>query len=156
VLAAVVVVSSRGFVTELRDQQLEWAFLERTVPRLPDRLTLLSAVEVGGRNLDVFPEFLLQRAGKQYQMVELRRVAGGEVPWPAGGDDLLFYQGMFCYFAFDDEPSPDPMAARCRAVHEHYVAEPLFVADLDTLGYSRLRYAPGPFRIGFFRLQARP
>ena len=62
---------SRGFVTELRDQQLEWAFLERTVPRLPERATLLSAVEVGGRNLDAFPEFLLPRA----QDVRARRRA---------------------------------------------------------------------------------
>ena len=34
--ATAVVVGSANFVTELRDQQLEWAFLERTVPRLPE------------------------------------------------------------------------------------------------------------------------
>jgi hypothetical protein len=157
-LGAAVVVTRKGFVTELRDQQLEWAFLERTVPRLPERATLLSAVEIGGRNLDAFPELLLQRASKAYQMVDVRLAAKGDVPWPTANEDLLYYQGMFCYFAFSpEEPSPDPMTAPCRAVHEHYVAEPLFIEDLKTQGYSALRYAGdghGPFRIGFFRLKA--
>ena len=154
---AVVVVTSRTFVTELRDQQLEWAFLERTVPGLPAQATLLAAVEVGGRNLDGFPQFLLSRAGRVYDMVDARRAAAGETNWPAPAPDLLFYQGMYCFFAFDDEPSPDPMTAPCRAVHERYVAEPLLVEDLHTQGYSMLRYAGDgqrPFRIGFFRLTA--
>jgi hypothetical protein len=153
-LGTVVTVRSYGFVTELRDQQLEWAFLQRTVPRLPERATLLTAVEIGGRNLDAFPQFLLRSEKKDYRMIDLRRATAGEEPWPAPGDDLLFYQGMFCYFAFPDEPSPDPMTAACRMVHERYVAEPLFVEDLDTQGFSWLRYARGPFRIGFFRLRA--
>lgn len=156
-LGAVVVVRSQGFVTELRDQQLEWAFLERTVPRLPERATLLSAVEVGGRNLDAFPEFLLSRTGKTYEMVDVRHAAKGDVAWPTPSEDLLYYQGMFCYFAFFEEPSPDPMTAPCKAVHEHYVLEPLFIEDLKTQGYSLLRYADDgqrPFRIGFFRLKA--
>jgi hypothetical protein len=152
-VAIAVVITSRGFVTELRDQQLEWAFLERTVPRLPERATLLSAVEVGGRSLDAFPEFLLHGAGKTYSMVDLQHASNGDVPWPAPGDDLLYYQGMFCYFAFFDEPSPDPMTAPCRAVHERYVAEPLFVEELHTKGYSHIHYASAPFRIGFYRLR---
>jgi hypothetical protein len=61
---------------------------------------------------------------------------------------------MFCYFAFDYEPPPEPMTAPCAAVHQRYVAEPLRIEDLDTPGYSHLRYADGPFRIGFFRLRA--
>jgi hypothetical protein len=156
-MGTVVVVSWHGFVTELRDQQLEWAFLERTVPRLPERATLLSAVEIGGRNLDAFPTFLLSRHGKQYELVDVRRAANSGVDWPTPGEDLLYYQGMFCYFAFSDEPSPEPMTAACRAVHERYVMEPLFTEDLETQGYSLLRYAGngrGPFRIGFFRLRA--
>ena len=157
-LATLIVLTSRGFVTELRDQQLEWAFLERTVPQLPEQATLLSAVQVGGRNLDAFPDFLLQRARKNYQMVDVRQAANGEVPWPASGENLLYYQGMFCYFAFDEDPPPDPITAPCRAVHERYVAEPLFVEELNTSGYSFLRYAgdgDGPFRIGFYRLKPR-
>jgi hypothetical protein len=155
-LAVAVVVRSRGFVTELRDQQLEWLFLERTVARLPERATLLSAVDMGGHNLDAFPEFLLRGASKTYRMVDVRRAAKGDVAWPTPGEDLIYYQGMFCYFAFDDEPSPDPMTLPCQAVHERYVAEPLFVEDLDTQGYSTLRYARGgrgPYRIGFFLLK---
>jgi hypothetical protein len=153
-LAAGVLVTSRGFVTELRDQQLEWMFLERTVPLLPDEATLLSAVDTGGHNLDAFPEFLLRGAQKTYRMVDVRRAAKGDVAWPAPSEDLLFYQGMFCYFAFDDEPSPEPMTLPCRAVHERYVAQPLLVQELHTQGYSALRYAGGPYRIGFFRLIA--
>jgi hypothetical protein len=155
--AALIVLQSRDFVTELRDQQLEWAFLERTVPRLPERATLLAAVEVGGRNLDAFPDFLLRRANKNYRMVDVRRAATGDAAWPTGSD-LLYYQGMYCYFAFDDEASPDPMTAPCRKVQERYVAEPVLVEDLHTRGYSWLRYARdgrGPYRIGFFRLKPR-
>jgi hypothetical protein len=159
-LAAVavgVVLGSRPFVTELRDQQLEWAFLERTVPLLPERATLLTAVDVGPRRLDAFPQFLLQRASKRHEMIDVQRVASGEVAWPNAGDDVLYYQGMFCYFAFDDEASPDPITATCQAVHDRYVTEPLFVEDLHTKGYSRMRYArdgQGPYRIGFYRLKA--
>jgi hypothetical protein len=151
-LGIAVVVESHGFVTELRDQQLEWAFLERTVPKLAERATLLTAAQIGGRNLDAFPQFLLQRDGKSFRMVDVRQAAAGEESWPPPGEDLLFYQGMFCYFAFPDEPSPVPMTPVCRAVHERYVTEPLFVTDLNTTGYSPLVYAPGPYRIGFFRL----
>ena len=153
-LAALIVLTSRGFVTELRDQQLEWAFLERTVPHLPDRATLLAAVQIGGRNLNAFPDFLLQRSSKTYEMIDVRRAAAGDVAWPEPDGDLLYYQGMFCYFAFAEDPPPDPMTVPCRAVHEHYALEPLFIEDLDTEGYSWLRYAQGPFRIGFFRAKA--
>jgi hypothetical protein len=142
------------FITRLGDQQLEWAFLERTVPQLPDRGTLLAVVEVGGRNLDAFPEYLLRRAGKSYRTVDLRQALAGAAPWPQPGSGALFYQGMFCYFAFPDEPPPEPMAELCRAVHERYRLEPLMVEDLDIYGYSALSYAPPPYRIGFYVLAA--
>jgi hypothetical protein len=153
-LGALVIARWHGFVTELRDQQLEWAFLERTVPLLPERATLLTAAEIGGRDLDAFPELLLKHAGKSHRMVDVRRAAAGNADWPAPGEDLLYYQGMFCYFAFEDAPSPEPMTPFCRDVHERYVTEPLFVEDLHTQGYSRLRYTSPPYRIGFFRLKA--
>jgi hypothetical protein len=160
VLSAVMVVAGwRGFIGELEDQQLEWAFLERHVPDLPRQATLLTAVEAGGHNLDVFPEFLLTRSGRRYALVDVRKAAKGAVPWPEPSKDLLFYQGMFCYFAFDDEPSPEPMTPVCRAVHERYDLEPLIVEDLRTEGYSSLRYAQGGrgvYRIGFYRLTPRP
>ncbi|MDX2166791.1 MAG: hypothetical protein SF182_06995 [Deltaproteobacteria bacterium] len=154
-LAALLVASGRGFVTELRDQQREWAFLRRSVPQLPERGTLLAAVQVGGRNLDAFPDILLQQAQKRYALVDVRQAADGEVAWPEPSGELLWYQGMFCYFAFDEDPPPEPMTAACRAVHERYVAEPLIVEDLDVPGYSLLRYAAPPYRIGFFRLTPR-
>jgi len=159
VLGTLVVLAARPFVTELRDQQLEWAFLERTVPRLPDHATLLAAASIGGHKLDAFPQYLLSRAGKSYDMVDVGRAATGDEPWPPPGEDLIFYQGMFCYFAFQDEPSPEPMTASCKAVHDRYRLQPLFVEELHTQGYSQLSYATGgkgPFRIGFFRLEAAP
>lgn len=159
VSALTVVVGWRGFVGELKDQQLEWAFLERHVPQLPQQGTLLTAVEAGGHNLDVFPEFLLTRSGRRYSLVDVRNAAKGSVAWPQATSDLLFYQGMFCYFAFDDEPAPEPMTPVCRAVHERYALEPLLVEDLRTEGYSSLRYAQGGrgvYRIGFYRLTPRP
>jgi hypothetical protein len=157
-LAALTVVGWRGFVGELRDQQLEFAFLTRAVPLLPERATLVAATQGGGRNLDVFPDFLLRRSGKQLRLVDVRQAAGGETAWPEPRGELLYYQGMFCYFAFADEPSPDPMTAPCRAVHERYTLDPLFVEDLAVPGYSHLQYAgdgDGPFRIGFYRLRPR-
>jgi hypothetical protein len=154
-LGSAVVYATKGFVTELRDQQLEWAFLERSVARLPPRGTLLTRVEVGGFRLNVFPQFLLRRDGKSYEMVDVGRAAAGDVPWPAPSEELIFYQGMFCHFTVaPGEPAPDPLSPECAAVYERYVAEPLLVEDLDTEGYSLMPYAPGPFRIGFFRLEA--
>lgn len=155
-LSAAVLLSWRGTIGELRDQQLEWAFLERTAPQLPQRGRLLTAVDSGGHNLDAFPAFLLDWDDKAYEMVDVRAASRGAVRWPAPGDDLLYYQGMFCYFAFDDEPPPDPMTPVCRAVSDRYAMEPLFVEELHTQGYSHMRYAgdgQGPFRIGFYRLR---
>jgi hypothetical protein len=155
-VATAVVVRWRPFVTALRDQQLEWTFLDRAVPQLPRRGTLLAPVEIGGRNLDAFPEFLLRRDDKTYRLVDVRRAAAGAVPWPAGDkDELLFYQGMYCYFAFPDEPAPDPITAPCQMIHERYATEPWLVEHLDTEGSSALSYAHGPFRIGFYRLRER-
>jgi hypothetical protein len=154
-LAAFIVIDSKSFVTEIREQQLEWAFLDRTVSQLPRTGTLLTAVETSGRNLDAFPQFLFRRDDKSYRMVDVRRAARGEEPWPSPADDLLFYQGMYCYFAFPDEASPDPMTDVCASVHRRYAAEALAVEELDSEGYSPLIYAPGPFRIGFFRLRER-
>lgn len=150
--AAAIVIGYTPFITELRDQQLQWAFLERTVPQLPPRGTLLSAIDHGGSNLDAFPEFLLRFSGKRYELVDVRRAARGETPWPAPGDDVLYYQGMFCYFAWGNEPAPETMTPTCQAVHDRYVLEPLVVETLDVPGYSTLRYAPPPYQIGFYRL----
>jgi hypothetical protein len=125
------------------------------VPELPAQGTLITAVETGGYNLDAFPEFLLRQSGRRYALVDVRRAAEGAVPWPKPTGDLLFYQGMFCYFAVGDGPAPETMTAACRAVHERYAAEPVRVEDLHTEGYSALRYAQGGrgvYRIGFYRL----
>jgi hypothetical protein len=159
VLSAVgVVVRWRGFVGELKDQQLEWSFLERHVSDLPAKGTLITAVETGGQNLDAFPEFLLTGSGRRYALLDVRRATEGAVAWPEPTGDLFFYQGMFCYFAFGDEPVPEPMTNACRAVYKRYATEPLVLEDLHTEGYSPLRYAQGGrgvYRIGFYRLTPR-
>ncbi len=152
VAAAAIVVQRQPFITELRDQQLQWTFLEHTVPQLPAAGTLLTAVDQGGRNLDAFPEFLLRHADKRYALVDVRRAARGDAAWPAPGAGVLYYQGMFCYFAWHDEPTPAPLTPTCQAVHDRYVLEPLAVETLDVPGYSPLRYADPPYRIGFYRL----
>jgi hypothetical protein len=155
-LGAATVARARPFITELRDQQLEYAFLDRSAARLPERGRLLSAVDMGGRNLDAFPEFLLRREGRKYQLTDIRRAFAGEIDWPPPGEDLLFYQGMFCYFAFEPTATVDPMTPLCAAVHERYDSEPLIVEELNTQGYSQLTYArggEGPYEVGFFRLR---
>ncbi len=145
-----------GFVTELRDQQLEWSFLDRTVPKLPAAGRMLAPLGIGGRDLDTFPTFLLERTGKRYAISDARAVARGKQPWPEPSADLLFYQGMYCYFAFHDEPEPEPMTAACLAVQRRYVLEPLHTELLHTKGYSSLRYSghgERPFLIGFFKVK---
>ncbi len=158
VLAASMVISARPFIGEVRDQQMEFAFLERTVPLLPQRFRLLAAIGTGGQRLNAFPDLLLQREAKRAELFDVRDVVAGAETWPTAGDDLLYYQGMYCHYSFDSTFSPDPMMPVCRAVHARYEAEPLHLEDLDTRGYSLLRYASGgdgPYRIGFYRLAKR-
>lgn len=154
-ITAAGVVERLGFIGELKDQQLEWAFLRDNIDRLPDSGRLLAAVDIGGRNLNAFPGYLLRRNAKSFQTTDVRKALAGATDWPPAGDDLLFYQGMYCYFAFDDEPLPEPMSAACRSVHARYELEPLIVTTLDTTGYSWMKYAPGPYEIGFYRLSAK-
>ncbi|HVM95237.1 MAG TPA: hypothetical protein VMT89_02555 [Candidatus Acidoferrales bacterium] len=158
-LGAAAVVGARPFVEKLYDQQLEWNFLRDTVPKLPQEGTLLSSIELGA-TLEMFPRFLLQQSHKDYALVDLTRVVGGLEPWPEPSETLLFYQGMFCHFAFkSEEQTPDPLSTLCSAVRLHYELEPLVVEDLTGESYAPLRYAGdgrGPFRVGFFRLKSLP
>jgi hypothetical protein len=104
--------------------------------------------------LNAFPQFLLAHSRKEYRMVDVRDAAAGASQWPAPGGDVLYYQGMFCYFADDPaDPAPAALNPNCQAVHERYATVPLQVEVLDTQGYSHLAYAPGPYRIGFYRLE---
>jgi len=151
-LAAVVVWRAVPFVTSVGDQQLEWSFLERSVAELPESGTLLTNVAVG-RNLDAFPDFLLRREGKSYQLVDLAAAARGDVAWPRPGPDVLFYQGMFCHADFHDAAPPDPMTEPCNEVRRRYRTRPLIETKLDAYGFSALRYAEPPFDIGFFVLE---
>ena len=152
VLAAVVVWRAVPFVTSVGDQQLEWSFLEQSVAELPESGTLLTSVAVG-RNLDAFPDLLLRREGKSYQLVDLAAAARGEVEWPQPGPDVLYYQGMFCHADFHDAPPPNPMTEPCNQVRRRYRTRPLRETKLDTQGFSALRYAKPPFHIGFFVLE---
>ena len=156
ILAVSMVASAYPFITELRDQQLEFDFLDRTVPHLPEKGVLLAAVRGGGDQLNAFPEFLLQRDGKRIEVQDVRSLGQGAVALPIESGEVLYYQGMYCYFAFRDEPTPNPIAAPCQNVHHRFRLEPLHIVDLHTKGYSLLRYANngnGPYRIGFYRVR---
>lgn len=161
ILAAIgigVLTQAQPFLVELGDQQLEWEYLRRSVPRLPARGKLLSAAEAGGSNVAAFPLLLLTMNGKSYESVDIRKASRGELPWPTGGEDLLYYQGMYCYLAVAGEVQDDPMLAACRHVHERYAAEPLWGEEsfvTATPWQTYLGNQHGPFRIGFFRLRER-
>ena len=152
VVAGAQILTWRGFVTELRDQQLEWSFLRRSVAKLPAEGQMLAAAEIHRRELDAFPTVLLSQAGKRYRLLDVRRTAESG-RWPEPDDSLIFYQGMFCYFLFENERPPESMTAPCRAVRDRYMLEPLIVEQIDAPGYSVLSYASPPYEIGFFRLR---
>lgn len=157
ILAVVVVVERHAFIVQPSVEQLEWAFLEETVPRLPDDGRLLTAVTQRENLVAVFPDFLLAKNVKDYELIDLPGTASGAGRWPLPGEDLLYYEGVFCQFARGEEKPPGPRTRPCRAVHDHYLVEPLFVRDVPLPAYSAEEYASAgawPFRIGFFRLRS--
>src|SRR5262249_43921608 len=82
-LGILVVLIWKSSITELHDQQLEWLFLERTVPQLPERATLLSAVEIGGGRAGAVPRVLLLWGRKKSQQRAVGGARGGRpaAPW---------------------------------------------------------------------------
>ena len=100
-------------------------FLERNVASLPAQATLLTAVETGRRNLDAFPEFLLDvrpASATRWSTSGAPPAVRSSGPPPTAAS-FIFYQGMFCYFAFDEsEPAPDPITPACRSVLDRYGA----------------------------------
>ena len=151
-LAAAGLFARRGFVRELFDQQLEWAFLRDETAALRGRARQLWAVtRVGGRNIDAFPTFLLARHGVAAQTLDLD-AALEQGQWPAPAPGTFFYQGMYCYFGFGGEPPPPGMTPRCRELRRRYALRPLRVRTLHARGYSGLAYAPGPYEVGFFEV----
>lgn len=154
-MAALLLSKGHPFVTELFDQQMEWAFLARTATQLPPRARLLAAVEVGPSRLNAFPDFLLQGRRESYRLIDVRDAVKGEVSWPAAGEDLLFYQGLYCYFAFSKD-DPGALAVEpCAEVHRRYVTEAWLTEEITAPAYSLMPYTTEPpLRIGFFRLVA--
>ncbi len=142
------------YVVEELDLQLEWRFLEETIPKLPSApgLAILAVTRhVGKYYLGAFPAFLLERAGKSATLLDLHDV-NTKSAFPAPRPGLLFYQGMYCYMAYADEPAPSPWSERCRRVRERYELRPLLVTTLHTKGYSPAVYPPPPYEIGFFEI----
>ena len=142
-----------AFLTGLGTQQQEWQFLLDALPRLPEHARVLAVADP--KALDGFPADLLARKGHTFEVLDLAQVdRTGQ--WPRPAADLLFYQGMFCWFAWQPRaPAPAGLQPACRNALAHYRAAPV-----------RLRRLPGPvssapehaavgatgFAVGFFHL----
>jgi hypothetical protein len=158
--AAVVAASFHAhlpYVRASRDQQDEWRFLRDAVPKVPlrpgDALLALTHNE-GHRWLGAFPWFLLARARPGVEIVNLRdAVEGDALPAARADRALWFYQGLYCFYAYEDEPAPAPLSTRCAGVHARYELEPVVTARLTSGPYAPIRYSPGPVEIGFFRVR---
>jgi hypothetical protein len=155
------VVARADFISRPPEAHLEWEFLAKTIPDLPRDARILTIMRPAGRDLNQFPEVLVARAGRSdLRLLDLRATLDraenqGSKAFPPPGPGLLFYQGMYCHFAFHDEPTPDPMHERCIAVMRHYELEPLVTRTLDGPPSSELRYSgndPGPWEVGFFKV----
>lgn len=145
--------SHARFVTERFDQQLEFAFLEGTVPRLPPKATLITLTDQSAGRFHAFPDFLLDRNDKRFELYDLEGPDIGDLK-SEPGRPLLFYQGMYCYYARKREPV-DPMHQRCAAIRARFAMRPLMVQTLHARGYSQLYYArggQGPYDVGFFEI----
>lgn len=146
--------SSTAWVKQLGDSQQEFDFLVRTVPKLPTGpgalLTVVGGHESGGR-VGMFPMHLLSRAGSELVPRALPDPTNPSAHWPPADGSTVFYQGMYCYSSFKDEPPAMPLTPRCARVHEHYVLEPIVTEEIAGPGYSPMEYAPPPYRIGFYR-----
>ncbi len=163
----------RSFVTEEYDQQREWRFLTEAVPKLPAAGRLLTVrtnrrvAEGRPVELDAFPTFVSVRARKRMRLLDLTELAdSGAYPAPPppgapAAERLYFYQGLYCFYAQQTEPLPEPMTARCLGVTSRYLLRPLVVEEV----HAR-RFSPGaltgdgaPFTLGFYEvvgLRARP
>jgi hypothetical protein len=138
--------SRRQFVTQLFDQQEEFAFLEATIPNLPNGVEIVLPAREGADN--PFPDFLLERHQIRFR---LREVWDGAPPdrWPAPGPNTFFYEGMSCHSS-QGAPAPAPLTRVCEAIRDHYELKPVSVRLLDTTGYSAMLYSKPPFEVGFF------
>lgn len=149
-----------GTVAAIPESHQEWRFLRDAIPLLPRGARVIATRTPSARALDAFPTWLLRRLGREdVRVVDLEdaiaTAARGGPGLPPAAPDLLFYQGMHCHFAFEDEPPPEPLHPRCLAVRDRYVLAPLAEADLRGPPSSHLRYAggpDGPWRVGFHRV----
>jgi hypothetical protein len=147
-------------VAAIPESHQEWRFLRETIPALPRGARVIATRTPSARALDAFPTWLLRRLGREdIRVIDLEgaiaSAARGGPGLPPAAPDLLFYQGMHCHFAFEDEPAPEPLHPRCMAVRDRYVLAPLAEADLHGPPSSHLRYAggpDGPWRVGFHRV----
>lgn len=158
--APVGLVHRAASVAAVPESHQEWRFLRDAIPTLPPGARVIAPASPTPRDLASFPAWLLRRLGRDdVSVVDLRRALDaaerGGRGLPPAAPDLLFFQGMYCHFAFENEPAPEPMHARCRAVRERYRLAPMIEADLTGPPSSLLRYAggpDGPWRVGFYRV----
>jgi len=142
------------YVTALGTQQQEWQFLVSALPQLPGHGRLLAVADrhaLGG-----FPADLLARRGPDFDVIDVAE-ASRTGTWPRPGADLLFYQGMFCWFAWQPRaPAPAGMQPACREVRARYRAVPMVSAWLPGPVSSAPEHATmnaKGYEVGFFRLE---
>lgn len=160
VVALVGVISCRAALAATADQQQEWAFIRDTAPDLPGdsgKLMTLSGGDLAGagahhRKIDLFPEFVLRREHKKLIPIDLDQLTwSGD--WPAPSHGLYYYEGMYCYFVLESDPSPTiDRQPRCQAVRDRYVLKPVATRTIPGPGYSPLRYRAPPYEIGFYEV----
>lgn len=158
VIAGTVLLTHSEYVTAPTDATAEMEFLAGAIPQLPETAGVLAFTDSHRTEMDVFPVYMLYKLGcKDVRLIDLRACLDGREPWPEPKGDIVYYQGMACFF-FNDGTPPAPMHPRCLEVHRRYQLEPVATTDVVAQPSSEMRYSGdgnGPWTIGFYRLRAR-
>ena len=115
---------------------LEYAFIRRTIPTLPDQATLVLLDQrlAGRRVLTDFPDFLLQEHGKQWRVIRQ-----GEVGRRRGAHrgPLILYHGLTCFSFTNQEvksgaPGPGKVRPECHGFRQRHTLRALAEERITT------------------------
>jgi hypothetical protein len=134
---------------QAHNPQLEYAFLRRSLPRLPEGGTIVMPDRfMGGRVISTeFPTWWL--GGRQ--LVQLSRFLAdpGAVPGPR-----LFYFGLSCQtFTAQEAAPPDGVRPECRAVEKRFRLRPEAEAAFPNAPDGFMPVPNAEVRFGFYRLE---